>query len=235
MKDLKFVFLMASERSGSNLIATFLDANPNICAPPPVHLIRAMLQHRHKYGDFIIKKSWKAFVQDCKDLIDTSQTGTWTLWDPNDIMKANSNERSLANIVKDVYKQQASIDSNEIIFIKENETHMLCPFIEKAFPEAKYVWLVRDPRDMAASHVASPGRSGGVAEAARRWFVEQKGTRIALNAITDLEPHRLTYHLVRYEDLVQYPEQTAKKLCDFIEVPYDETMTYYYSLNPWPS
>jgi hypothetical protein len=109
-----------------------------------------------------------------------------------------------------------------VIFVKENETHMLVPFIERYFPESLYKWLVRDPRDMAASHVTTPGRTGGVVEASRRWLFEQRGTRLALNALIDHDSSKKRHLVIRYEDLVLEPEKFALFICSFIDVSFDQ-------------
>lgn len=217
---------MASERSGSNLLATLLDANKHICSPSPLHLIRTMLRNRHKYGSLNNDNSWKIFVQDCVDLILASQTQTWTNINVKELL--DNKYRTLSSIIEHIYKKQAKIKDTQTVVIKENETYMLIPFIEKAFPGSKYLWLTRDPRDMASSHVTSPGRTGGVAEASRRWFVEQRGTRLTLNSLFDLEPQRLLYYFLRYEDMILDPARVARELCTFIKVPFEESMLDFY-------
>lgn len=88
----------------------------------------------------------------------------------------------------------------------------------RLFPEARFVHLVRDPRDVAAS-VIGRGWAGNAWTAADRWIeAEALWERVA----ADLPPDR--YVDVRYEALLAEPEQELAHLCRFLGVAYDPVM-----------
>jgi hypothetical protein len=88
--------------------------------------------------------------------------------------------------------------------------------ILRRFPTARFVHVLRDPRDRYASqkHHRTPGR-GGVAAGAAMWA---QSARLA-DRHARVHPDR--YHVVRYEDLVRSPERTVRQVCAFLDLPFD--------------
>jgi len=92
------------------------------------------------------------------------------------------------------------------------------PALARTFPESQFVLLVRDPRAVAASN--------NVAEASKYpWtFLARQWRKIAIlswayNRDPDLAGR---VHIVRYEDLVQSPQETVTDICDFLDIELDE-------------
>jgi len=87
------------------------------------------------------------------------------------------------------------------------------------FPAARFVHMVRDPRDRYAASLEhwpdGRGRAGG---ATARWCTS---TRLA-------ERHRRRYPgrylVVRYEDLVTHPGETVRAVCEFLDEEYVPAM-----------
>jgi hypothetical protein len=91
--------------------------------------------------------------------------------------------------------------------------------IVDVYPEARIVYLARDGRDVvAARRAATAPRS--VAELARAWRDEQ---RAAIEAYLDLAPSGRC-RLLRYEELVDAPEQMLRVLCEWIGLDFDGRM-----------
>jgi hypothetical protein len=84
-----------------------------------------------------------------------------------------------------------------------------------AFPDARIVHMVRDPRDRYASVRKRNGRDlSRVGAATARWLMSTRAGR--RNAAR--YPGR--YLVVRYEDLVRDPESTVRRVCEHIDVAY---------------
>jgi hypothetical protein len=90
--------------------------------------------------------------------------------------------------------------------------------LDAVWPEARYVVLVRDGRDVALSLVHVPFGANNV-WAAARWWAE--GIRLGLAAEQRFPGRVIT---LRYEDLVAEPETHVRRICDFLELPYDAAM-----------
>ncbi|MBO0844061.1 MAG: sulfotransferase [Nocardioides sp.] len=93
--------------------------------------------------------------------------------------------------------------------------------IAEMFPDCQIVHLIRDGRDVVASHQRTWGYLSGV-KATAKWpyyirAVQAVGRR--------LPPER--YLEVRYEDLVADPKETVARLLEFLDEPWDDAVLHY--------
>ena len=108
--------------------------------------------------------------------------------------------------------------------IKENNVHHLLFFLIDCFPNAKFIFQVRDPRDFLVSAKARRKRwlgnkFGSVRNALNVWREDQIG---GLHALGLLGSDRV--FLQRYEDLIGRSEETLASLCAFLGLSFDERM-----------
>jgi Sulfotransferase family len=94
--------------------------------------------------------------------------------------------------------------------------------IEAVLPEARFIHLIRDGRDVALSRAGRAlHRAAPLSKVARRWkrrIVDARG-----------EGEQLSGYLeIRYEDLVLDTEPTLRRVCELIELPWDEAMLAYH-------
>ena len=98
--------------------------------------------------------------------------------------------------------------------------------IRRVLPEARFVHIIRDGRDVALSLRGmwfSPGRE--VEAQASHWLECVRAARRAGLGRTD-------YVEVRYEDLVLDPRETLRRVCAHIALPFDDHMLSYYRRTP---
>jgi Sulfotransferase family len=104
------------------------------------------------------------------------------------------------------------------------------PLLERLFPDAVYVHLVRDGRDAALSFLSVPpgimtegwGHPRDAAGFACQWATEVRAAR----ALGDrVGPGR--YLEVRYEALVARPEEELRRICAFAGLEYDPELLGY--------
>ncbi|MBD3165876.1 hypothetical protein GF324_04720 [bacterium] len=111
--------------------------------------------------------------------------------------------------------------------------------ILSALPAAKCIEIVRDPRDIMASKKLRRGvhvkglRSGGLSDHDRRhlgmteydplWVsLAWKRTVAAVDSAHEAFPGRVLS--VRYEDLVERPQETVERLCESLGLPFEPPM-----------
>lgn len=97
------------------------------------------------------------------------------------------------------------------------------------WPEARFIHVVRDGRDVARSAIGM-GWCGNVWTGTDRWIEAEHVWETMRGTIP--EDRRLD---VTYEQSVLEPVETLRRICDFIGIPYHETMLQYHrfcSLRP---
>ena len=208
------IFLLCSERSGSNLICRMFDAHPSFCAPSPSHLLRVFGQNIHRYKASNV--GWTEFKRDLQRLFD-AKVSSWCL----DQTRLPENwPGSFARAIIQVYHREAELNKKQGLFIKENHLYSIWPFIADEVPAAGILFQTRDPRDMAVSWLKSPLIRGGVVRAARMWCQDQEA---ALRLVASVRSSRRVAS-VRYEDLVTEPERTLTSACADLEIPFHASM-----------
>lgn len=217
--DPHFCFLIATERSGSNLITSLMNAHSRISGPPPTHLFRLFANNRENYGDLQRDEAWEALIEDVV-LNFECQLGSWSTSVSGAELRRRATERNVAELLHIVYTQEAEHDGASHVFVKENHTWSFAPFLLAHFPECSFVLLTRDPRDVASSWVLTDVMPGGVAEAVKTWTEDQRG---ALDVRDQLDDAGRVL-LVRYEELLENPKHVLAGLVQHLGLSYEEGM-----------
>jgi hypothetical protein len=88
-----------------------------------------------------------------------------------------------------------------------------------AYPGARILHMMRDPRDRYASvQTRWERRLGGTGAGMAEWLSSARFA--SLHA--DRYPNQ--YKVIRYEDLAGRPEETMRAVCEFIDEPYDDAL-----------
>ncbi len=105
---------------------------------------------------------------------------------------------------------------NKTRWVEKTPYHMLyIPEINHALPKAKYILVVRDPRDSVLSVLSygwSGGLFGGFAKVAAAWDWHTNTTRKLL------DKEKVSYITVKYEDLTSNTENTLCQISDFLSI-----------------
>jgi sulfotransferase family protein len=97
------------------------------------------------------------------------------------------------------------------------------------WPEARFIHLVRDPRDVSIS-VIQMGWSGNLWAASKRWLAAERAVEEFREQVPDARIHEL-----RFEDLVSHPVEELSALCSFLDLEYDPGMLSYPANSTYPA
>ncbi|NNE80711.1 MAG: sulfotransferase [Silicimonas sp.] len=210
------IFLLCSERSGSNLITKMFDAHPSIAAPGTSHLFRTFSQisWRYEAGDRTLKEDIvRAF---------RNKVGSWQIDDQSDreLLALMAGAPHAAEMIAALMEAELSREGKTAFFVKENFVYQFIPFAEAAAKNPRYIFLVRDPRNMAASWQEAAVLRGGIVRAARRWVDDQMGF---LRTCSWMSGRRKIARLT-YESLVADPSAALAQACEDLDLDYDSAM-----------
>ena len=213
-----FDFLICSERSGSNLITKIMDAHPDVCGPFPSHILSYFSRNLYRYGDLSREENWSCLLADVAFFLEKGQA-LWVSKIPLEQLRERVQGRSLADIFGAVYEHEVEANGKKRAFIKENWAYDFVGFMLSHFESAKYVYLVRDPRDMALWWKESNAR-GQVQSGAKQWKTDQQSSIQVYGYLSDIG--RIL--LVRFEDLIADTEEQARRICRFLGLEYSQQM-----------
>lgn len=219
----KPVFLICSERSGSNLISTIMGTHSEIYSLPPIHFgLTALLNMHETLQGGTDSKAWtlikRRLVRQAKTHLGDEIAGKFKRW-------LNSQDKiDPQKITRYVFEELAPNKGAGITFIKEKKLNRMMFFLLKCYPEARFVFQVRDPRDFllsAKTVQANPAniKFKSVRNALKIWNDDQ---RAGLRALGLLGKDQVFLH--RYEDLVGNPQETLQGLCAFLELDFEPGM-----------
>jgi hypothetical protein len=88
----------------------------------------------------------------------------------------------------------------------------------EVWPDASYIHIIRDGRDVAASQIKEHGSwgYGGIESAANGWVKVIEGARETAKG--------LKYHEIRYEDLVLKTEEALRSLVSWLGEPWNDAL-----------
>lgn len=217
------IIIMSSERSGSNLLRKILGEHSTISAPTPVHFFK-FLSKIYPYMQTGSSYTKNEFLTDVIYL-SKEGSGNWD-YNENEINK-NIDACSFPELIGRVYDAYAKQGSKEVWLSKENDIFEYAFQITKVYPDARFIYLVRDCRDVCCSEIKIPSRRRHVRFHAEKWEAEQLKSLLVYNELK----HTGNCHLIKYEDILISPESTIKNICQYLDITFENEMLSYHT-NP---
>jgi hypothetical protein len=206
-------FIVGSARSGTTLLRVILNAHPAVTVPPESRFVTELWRG----SDEVRIEDFLAGLEGHR------QFKSWSL--PIDSVRAelpDDDDVPYATAIEAVYLAYAKHVGKEVWGDKTPRYVEHIPFISGLFPEARFVHLVRDGRDVALSYAKVPFGPKTVAKTAALW-----ARRVRLGVSDGRRLGDSRYKEIRYEDLVDTPEATTKALCAFLGIEFDPDMMEY--------
>lgn len=195
------VFLVGAERSGSTLLRLMLDSHPEItCCEGFEFMVE-------RIGDDGSRPDIGAY----HDYLSTQSIfGSSRLTiDPT---------LDYDELVNDFFAQRLRASGKSIIAAM---VHMDIDRILHIWPEARFIHLIRDPRDVALSVIAM-GWFGNVYTAVDKWIHAEHGWSRLVSRIPEDR-----WIEVRFADLISDHQTQLRRVCEFLGVEYTDAMLSY--------
>ena len=208
-------FIVGVPRSGTTLLRLMLDAHPELCIPPETHFLPGLLKLGGETAG-TCEPFFRAVTE-------------FETWDDFNL-SADEFARVLKEIdpfvisegVRAFYRLYAARFGKKRWGDKTPPYSLFLREVESILPEAHFIHLIRDGRDVALSVRKlwfAPGRD--IETIARDWCSRIQTARAGgKECRSNLE--------IRYEDLVRNPIEQLKKICAFLGLDYHSNMETYY-------
>lgn len=209
-------FVVGATRSGTTLLRLMLDAHPGIAIPSETHFIPELVAAREKHGAsreqmlelLTSHRRWGDFTIEPGELAER-----WARIDP---LSGPDAVRAFFGLYAEKQgKPEARWGDKTPGYVKSMRE------IQGYLPEARFVHLIRDGRDVALSVLEQSWGPQSIEAAAEKW-------RSRVNRGRSQAPYLGFYIEVRFEDLVLETERELRRICEFIEIDFDDRMLGYH-------
>lgn len=215
------LFMFGFERSGTTLLSMMVGAHPEIAVPLSVTGLwyRYARRLEDDYGHLATREDLERLVD---ALLAEERIRLWDVELDRDAVLDGLAPGSFAAVVARFHELYALAKGKPLWANIDIATLEHMDLANRLFPQARFLHIVRDGRDVALSHETYRYGGSNTLECAERW-VQQLRTNLKMGAM--LDPGR--YRTLRYEDLVLDSENTLREVCRFIGVDYSPAMLDY--------
>jgi hypothetical protein len=220
----RLFFLVGSPRSGTTLLGAMLSANPNIAVTQETHFVPTFWQKRSADGNLADDQAWDRLVG---RFIESRAFVDMRMDEARFRDAAQRAPRTHPALFEALVMQFAERERVSLVGEKTPAHALYIPVLERLFPGALYVEIVRDPWATVASLKKVPWSERSVQANAETW-------RHHVAEVQRVAP-RLGDRLFRvtYAELVQSPEAVMRRACQFLGTEYDAAMLDHASHRRW--
>jgi hypothetical protein len=196
-------FIVGVGRSGTSLLQSILSSHSKIRMPPETGFLRNAFFSFTKHEDFTFER----FIGLYPRLERFSETVFGNLSRPF------SDELSF-------YCTILNASNEQIIGDKDPRLIEYIGGTSKMFPEAKFIHLIRDPRDVLLSKKKAQWSKGRPS-----WYhIFANYVQLKLGEWQGRQLPADKYLIITYEDLLNAPEDTVAEICGFLNVNFEQQM-----------
>ena len=213
----QILFIVGMPRSGTKLLRDLLNRHPDIAVfPNESHFFPRMPALVEKHGDPRRRGSFARLYAELEGTRFMRRLRAAGIVIGRDDWFARIHGGGARDVLDALFACYAAMTGCRIVGDKTPEYLTEVPVLSGFFPDAKFVHIVRDPRDYVVSMRKAWGKS--LPRAVQRWKTSIRKFRSDASCM-----HADSIEL-RYEDLVSSPRAVLDRLCTFIGVPFCDAM-----------
>ena len=219
------LFVAGPSRSGTTLLELVLSSHPAITITPETYFIQTAYAKNFPTHRPLSEKQWQFILQQM--MID-KKLSTWPNFSPQKFIQKISTRSPMkfSDLLDNLFIEFAKLRSGGTTYIGNKRgiyaTHG--GYTKQLFPDAKFIYIFRDPRDAVTSMVKNLRNH-------TLWIAINEYRRVFTGAVKMKSLYPDDVFIVKYEDLVIDPKRTCNDLCAFLKIHFDDRMLYYYEYN----
>ncbi len=209
------VFIVGMNGSGTSMLLRCLGRHPELYRfPEETKLLPYFIRSLPKYGDLNNDKNYLRLWNDLKNIFAFRKVNKGL--PPPLPAEWRDVPRDFGSIVDKIFRYFASTEG-KIRWCEKTPMHALhIHTLASVFPDARFLHIIRDGRDCAASFH-------------RRWGYKPERTIFRWkNVVREARRQGASlggrYFEIRYEELTRAPEPAMRRICTFLDVSFDDMM-----------
>ena len=208
------MFVVGVARSGTTLLRWMLEEHPRIAIPIESHWIVELARRRRRWSP-------KRQEEVLAEVLSNPKYRRWWMSEHEVRTAVRDQPSSYSGLVAAVFSVYAARRGKPRWGDKTPWYVRHLELLDELFPNAVFVHIIRDGRDVAAS-LAEMGERRSIAGAANYWRVAVNDAR---SAGLRIGPGR--YCEIRLEDLIARPDATLRRVCTALGETYTPQMLSY--------
>lgn len=208
------IYILSSERSGTNLLRSLLSNHPQYEGPIPTHFFDTFFHAASRYGNLHKESNMLALLEDAVSLANHPYHD-WKLQADAGQLLEKYQPTNLFEAFQSLYSAWCGQHGKPGMICKDNNLFHYAFYIRAHDPAAKFIYLYRDVRAYCASWKGVPAMHKTTYQNARHWAVEQTA---CLNLMTT---HGIDCVQVAYEELVGNTSEAIGRIFDHVGVAAD--------------
>ncbi|PNQ73292.1 hypothetical protein C1T31_07165 [Hanstruepera neustonica] len=236
------LFIIGSPRSGTSMFRMMLSSHESIVVPPECGFIQWWYE---KYKDWnkSSSQSERMLNDFLTDLKTSKKIETWGLdFKALKLLIIEESPVSYSQLMNMVILQYAFQNGKKPSVLGDKNNYYIdyLRFLKQTYPNAKFLVIIRDPRDVVCSYLNvnslqtsseyKPKFPNTIKEMSLDWY--SKNMKIA-EFLESINPS--TYKIVKYEDLLSQPELELEKCTNLLDLEFEYSMMDFYKNNMEPS
>jgi hypothetical protein len=204
------VFIGGPDRCGKTTLQAFLSSHPNIAIPAVGSNFWTYFYGQ--YGDLNRPENFER----CLDAMLHYSHAVFLQPDPERIRREfSTGEQTYARLFALFHEHYAEREGKPRWGDQTGLVERYADQIFTAYPGARMIHMIRDPRDRYEASLAMwPNGKARVGGAAARWLYSSAWAK------RNMKRYHGRYKIIRYETLVQKPEETIRAICAFLGEDY---------------
>lgn len=222
------IFVSGPPRSGTTLLEIILSSHSGITITPETNIFEKIFNNADYYEEELqrnnCKKLFSAFLQDDK-------LKNWPGFDVETFIGQIEHDRTSFYTIEKIFNMlfasyaETKGSGKKYLGNKKGFYASNCAYvISRIFPDCKFIFIIRDPRDVIKSILVNL-ENYTFSTALLVYHQRVKKIReISLKLVNKCL-------LIKYENLVNQPQAVIAEMCRFLDIPPEEQMLHFHELN----
>lgn len=178
-----------------------------------------------KLLDFILSKNFDVLLQDEKLISVISERVK--IDTPSFVLKLNNLKiNRYDSLLNKIFREIVGLSKTEkkIPGIKEVWSSEFIPALSNLYPKGKFIFVQRDPRAIISSLLALAEKDSSQQAHPPSYMRHWRKEVALIHHLKRLNKFKKRILIIKYEDIVYQPKKNILKLCQFLKIPFSNSM-----------